>query len=335
MRFVKLATAKKGNSIKEKIAYTLDDIRKDSEGCKLVKLIIYVDSLDEVQFEHEKEALVKMLLAYYKDYVPAYAIIPASNIEKKDFVIEYEAIADDDGIIVRYKKLFGHHYTVVEDENKVELFSGGISFKEEDVSYSIQKSFDLMEQILDAEGMLFDHVYLQRNYVYNLSVSIELLQQIQEFYYGEAKFLYGIPFLTEVGIDKGGTVFEFGALKINNDKVAHSTIGESKKVNGFGDFALLNGGNNEDDVEKQVLDVFKTVTDKINQLKSVSVDNIWDSNVLNHLELIKIFVNHKQVLQNLKPILKTSLPEVPKLIIAFEDVSNENMMLTESFVSLK
>ncbi len=332
MRLIKLASANKGKSFEEKIAYVLDEVRTSNPGCLVLKLSFYLNSEDVVSFTQEKESVTKMMLAFYKDKHPALTIIPARNVEAADFVVEYEVVENLSDVAVRYKKLFGHHYVVLEVSNNIEVISGGVSFSENDYSYGLQKTFDFVEQLLDAEGMTFDHIYLQRNYHKDISLTKERFDEIKGFYFEETRYFTGAPLNTNLGLSSGNTIVEICAVRSSDDVLVQSGVGSIKQIQGFDKLALFVEDNVNDDVEKNALEILDKIRESISSLQTGAGDQ--GIALQDRLGLLKIFVTKQSDQNNLMSLLNSSLPDVPKIILVVDGGIDDHVMWAEGYVKL-
>ena len=143
-----------------------------------------------------------------------------------------------------YKNEGGISYTLVKTDNTKEVYAGGISSRnfEADFSVQVDDCYRLMESILSAEKLAFSDIIRQWNYVENiLSINdfgeehiqhYQVLNDIRSKYYSKADFRNGYPAATGIGMDSGGLILEFYAIK-STPAVNIIPIKNPKQVNAY------------------------------------------------------------------------------------------------------
>jgi len=135
-------------------------------------------------------------------------------------------ITEDTEIYYRINK--GIYYTTIKTKDYTQLFAGGISVEKLDKTYFVQSegAYSLMKQILSNESMTFSDVIRQWNYIEGiLSINTEtgreyqnyqVLNDVRALYYSKEKFEHGYPASTGIGMNAGGIILEFIAIKPEN-----------------------------------------------------------------------------------------------------------------------
>jgi enamine deaminase RidA (YjgF/YER057c/UK114 family) len=127
---------------------------------------------------------------------------------------------------VTFKKLNETPYTVVESSEGREIYAGGISGTdpEDDLSLQVEDSYKLMKDILTAESFTFSDIVRQWNYVENIVEvqkvkgdkpiqNYQVLNDTRSLYYSQSEFQHGYPAATGIGMNYGGILLEFYAVK--------------------------------------------------------------------------------------------------------------------------
>ncbi len=158
--------------------------------------------------------------------VPTYSVIaqpPADNLLISIEITLLENKSED--LSIEFKRLHEIPYTIIESSQGKEVYAGGISAKTPGLSLSMQveESYKLMKDILDAESLSFSDIVRQWNYVENIVhinqsdnkpvQNYQLLNDTRSVYYSQSDFKNGYPAATGIGMNYGGILLEFYAIK--------------------------------------------------------------------------------------------------------------------------
>lgn len=201
MRFIKIVEPDDGNTFEIKVTNTLRSLLKNNKDNPIVKLEIFVNSAHLEAFNDEHSYVQETIKAVFTNKIPAFSILYVPASDNLEFTVRYQTCDGNEN--VEFKTLLAHPYVTVKGETGMELFSGGISFKEDSLLFSAQRCFDMAEQILMAEDMNFGHIRRQWNYIpsakqtakgeHPIKDELTVFDEVKSFYYEEALFINGQP----------------------------------------------------------------------------------------------------------------------------------------------
>ncbi len=191
----------------------------------ILQISFFIDARNNNEYIERYETITKALEEKLS-VKPSRSIIaqpPANGIQMS---VELILLADKgEETTIYYKEEQGIPYALVESKNSTEVYAGGISSKRLNTDFSVQvdESFRLMKSILEAEGLTFSDVVRQWNYVEGILKihgygkeyiqHYQILNDMRSKYYAEAEFQMGYPAATGIGMDAGGLILEFYAVK--------------------------------------------------------------------------------------------------------------------------
>jgi enamine deaminase RidA (YjgF/YER057c/UK114 family) len=195
-------------------------------GFRLIKLNVFVDIPDY-------EAYVKVSREVGKSINNAFAqICPVFNITahppKKPWKVIVEAgYADDESLEITTNRWNSISYIVCTSDSVKEIWVGGLGhgLYESDTKSAAEAAFNQMNAILEKEGMTFNHIIRQWNYIGNILEIKKGLQNYQIFnevrneFYQKYRTIHGYPAATGIGMKLGGVNIDFCAVKADEDVV--------------------------------------------------------------------------------------------------------------------
>jgi hypothetical protein len=112
-------------------------------------------------------------------------------------------------------------YVIIESDEGKELWAAGVSSYSfpDDTAKAAGEAFSLMNEILASEGMSFDNLVRQWNYIGNILETknnfqnYQLFNEVRNDYYSRLRKVKGYPAATGVGMMHGGVILDFCALR--------------------------------------------------------------------------------------------------------------------------
>jgi enamine deaminase RidA (YjgF/YER057c/UK114 family) len=197
----------------------------------IVKQTVFIKSSDAEDFYSKKRHAISQMNDIYTSTVPPTSYIGQIPEPGMNVVMELIVVDADVGTDVTYKAISGAMYSVVSDSSRKKIFVAGLAGSEGDGIHSqTVEAFDLMREILRAENMDFSHVVRQWNYIEKILAinekngsqqqNYQIFNEIRSDYYKDSTFRYGYPAATGIGMNEGGFVIEFIAVKPVSDSFA-------------------------------------------------------------------------------------------------------------------
>jgi enamine deaminase RidA (YjgF/YER057c/UK114 family) len=216
-------------SFSEQLADCLSQINQhcSENSATIVQQTFFVSPEENEEYNRLRKEIVNTL-SNSQSYKSSTSIIAQPPAYGHLVTVELILAIKGQGRKVEYKQHNGLPYTVIESMYCKEVYAAGISSYATDRDFSEQAdvAFSMLKGILRAEGLTFDDIVRQWNYVENiLSVQDEhghftqhyqILNDVRSRYYAEAGFVNGFPAATGIGVNAGGIILEIyavGAIK--------------------------------------------------------------------------------------------------------------------------
>ena len=222
---------KKGSEFHEQLDECIAELKnysKNSQEYKIIHQLFFIKTQSNNEYTVLKDEIYNSLRAIYK-HIPSSSVI--AQLPDNGFMITVELLVlmnITEDTTINYSDNKGVFYTTINTKDYTQLFAGGISVEKLDQSYSVQAdgAYKLMKQILDTESMTFSDVIRQWNYIegiININTetgkkyqNYQILNDVRAAYYSKEKFEHGYPASTGIGMNAGGIILEFIAIKPNN-----------------------------------------------------------------------------------------------------------------------
>lgn len=228
-----------GNFGEEWIQCLKQIIYKREAGFRLIKLNVFVDI-------HDYEAYVKVSREIGKSINNALGKnCPAFNITvhppKKPWkVIVEAAYTDDESLEITTNKLNSITYIVCNSDSVKEIWVAGLGLGlfESDTKSAAEAAFNQMKAILEKEGMTFNHVVRQWNYIGNILEikngfqNYQIFNEVRSEFYQKYRTIHGYPAATGIGMKLGGVNIDFCAV-MADETVMVKPIENPNQVNAY------------------------------------------------------------------------------------------------------
>ena len=208
-------------------------------GYALIKLNIFIDL-------HDYEKYIKVSREMGKNILNAFGkLCPVFNITvhppEKPWKIAVEAAysrIDSSDIVINITNNI--RYIVCSTDSGKEVWGSGLGFAlfSSDTRGATEAAFEQMKAILDSEGMSFNNIARQWNYIGNILEEKNGLQNYQIFnevrceYYGKFRTVHGYPASTGIGMKLGGVTIDFCAV-MTNEKLMVKPIENPNQINAY------------------------------------------------------------------------------------------------------
>ncbi len=194
-------------------------------GVVILKFSFFINSRSNKHFIELRNEISEFLNQKYK-LSPTYSVIGQPPADDLMVVVELTVLENrSEDTNVSFKLMQQTPYTLVESLQGKEVCAGGISVKNANNSLSsqVEESYKIMKDILTAEALSFSDIVRQWNYVENIVQvnqidnkpvqNYQLLNDTRSVYYSKCEFHNGFPAATGIGMNYGGILLEFYAVK--------------------------------------------------------------------------------------------------------------------------
>jgi enamine deaminase RidA (YjgF/YER057c/UK114 family) len=212
-------------SINEEWRQCLKQIIYNREpGFRLIKINVFANIPDDDTYNIVKRELGKSILNAFGKQCPAYNI--TIHPPQKPWKVAVEAAytsADSFEITTNFWNSIP--YVVCTTESGKEVWAGGLGsvLFPSDTRNAATKAFDQMKAILDAEGMSFNNLVRQWNFIGNILEiksgvqNYQIFNEVRSEFYHQYRTLHSYPAATGIGMKLGGVLIDFCAVLTNND----------------------------------------------------------------------------------------------------------------------
>jgi enamine deaminase RidA (YjgF/YER057c/UK114 family) len=191
---------------------------------RLIKMNIFTDLPDyESYMKASREINTTIKSAFGED-------CPVSNITihppEKPWKVSVEAgYADSVSYDITTINRNSGSYIVAASGSTKEVWAGGLGSgpSHKDTRSAAIAAFDQMKAILDTEGMSFNHIVRQWNYIGNILEindgyqNYQVFNEVRSEYYQKYRTIPGYPAATGIGMNLGGVSIDFCAVMAKNN----------------------------------------------------------------------------------------------------------------------
>jgi len=193
------------------------------------RLVLFIGATDNKDYIAKKGICSDVISTVFKAGMPAFSVISQQPLDC-EVVVEIHQVVN---ATIERK----NGYIVLESESLKGIFVSGLCG---DVNGSIYEQsldvFSQMERILSAEGMNFNDIIRQWNYIERIVHCGDGHQHYQDFndvrcsYYDKVEWKNGYPAATGIGTQYGGVVIDFNAAKVKSAEINIRPIDNSLQV---------------------------------------------------------------------------------------------------------
>lgn len=220
--------AKEGKTLQAQWSNCLDQLEnfladKAYSFENVVALNLFLFARNPEEYEASCEAIKSLLLPELSGEIPiAFLAQPPASGNQVSVEVHYIEDLSDAKVHSRIAK--GFKYRVISNHSGEKLvIANGIAPSETDLTIEEQAEqvFLTMERILDQEGLAFNQIYRQWNYIENITMvdsdkksgnqHYQQFNNVRTKYYSKADFKSGYPAATGIGTLAGGVIVSFYA----------------------------------------------------------------------------------------------------------------------------
>ena len=229
----------KGNAVEEWRQCLKQLIYRREAGFRLIKLNIFIDLPDYEIFTKIKKEVGKTIIDAFGAECPTFNITLHPPEKPWKVLVEagYTDTSTTDVVTNMWK---GIPYVVCITDSGKELWVAGLGSHQflSDTRKAAETAFDQMHSILEIEGMSFNHLVRQWNYIGNILEikadfqNYQVFNEVRSEYYLKYRTVHGYPAATGIGMKLGGVSIDFCAV-LPDEAVMVKPIENPDQVNAY------------------------------------------------------------------------------------------------------
>lgn len=188
-------------------------------GYRLIKINVFVDLPDYEAYVKVSREIGKSINNAFAKYCPAFNITVHPPVKPWKVIVE-AAYTDDESLEITYSKWNSVSYIVCTSDSIKEIWVAGLGLGlfESDTRSAAEAAFNQMKAILEKEGMSFNHVVRQWNYIGNILEvrnnyqNYQIFNEVRTEFYQKYRTVHGYPAATGIGMKLGGVNIDFCAV---------------------------------------------------------------------------------------------------------------------------
>lgn len=204
-----------------------------SGSARVFKLSVFVDATDKRMLNHYTKQIIDDLHFGFGEKLPAVTVLSQSPEEPYKIAAEI-GIVDTEGVKIQFKRHNGIFYSVIENNGYREIWASGIGLNSKAVNTynSAIEAFEEMRSLLVSEGLGFDHIVRQWNYVPQIldfendneekHQHYQVFNEVRNYYYNKYRTTKGFPAATGIGVANGSVSIDFCAVSSEKEIKAFS-----------------------------------------------------------------------------------------------------------------
>jgi enamine deaminase RidA (YjgF/YER057c/UK114 family) len=228
-----------GSFVEEWIQCLKQIIYKRETGYRLIKLNVFVDVPDYEIYVKVSREIGKSINNALGKICPAFNITAHPPGRPWKVIVE-AGYTDDESLEITSYKWNTLTYVVCTSDSVKELWVGGLGLGlfESDTKSAAEAAFNQMQAILEKEGMSFNHIVRQWNYIGNILEikngfqNYQIFNEVRSGFYQKYRTIHGYPAATGIGMKLGGVNIDFCAVK-SDEAIIIKPITNPNQVNAY------------------------------------------------------------------------------------------------------
>lgn len=221
MDYYSIYLPKSEGSVESEWGQCFQQIKKGRQtGRKLAKLNIFINAADYDHYRHINDSISKSLLESYGNQCPAFSITVHPPERPWKVVVE-AGYMDSEHYNIETRMFNSIPYVIRSSDHTKEILAYGLGtgLFPEDTYSAGNEVFEQMRKILELEGMSFDNLVRQWNFIGQILRISDDIQNYQAFNelrndkYSQYRKLKRYPAATGIGMKMDGVKVDFYAVK--------------------------------------------------------------------------------------------------------------------------
>jgi enamine deaminase RidA (YjgF/YER057c/UK114 family) len=228
-----------GNFAEEWIQCLKQIIYKRESGFRLIKLNVFADLPDYETYVKVCREIGKSINNAFGKISPSYNVTAHPPVKPWKVIVE-AGYTGDESLDITTNNWNSISYVVCTSDSVKEVWAGGLGHGlfESDTRNAAEAAFSQMQAILEKEGMSFNHVVRQWNYIGNILEikngfqNYQVFNEVRSEFYKKYRTVHGYPAATGIGMQLGGVNIDFCAVMANNE-IMIKPIENPNQVNAY------------------------------------------------------------------------------------------------------
>jgi len=186
----------------------------------IIKQTIFTSDTENVGFLKNKKLILDFSRKFFNVFIPT-CIVPQPPLNNALVAFEISIIPEGEHAEIIRKKIGNLEYIVVQTTKSTQIIACGLGSEKETTDIYLQSidAFEQMHNILLVENMDFSNVVRQWNYIENIigyssnNQHYQIFNDVRSAFYGQSHFRHGYPAATGIGMETGGVIIDFIALR--------------------------------------------------------------------------------------------------------------------------
>ena len=214
-------------------------IYKREKGFRLIKLNVFIDLTDYNIFLKTSKEIGRTVKEAFGNECPTFNITvhPPEKPWKVCVEAGYTDVDPSDVVTNVWNSI---PYVVCLTDSGKEVWAAGLGsgLFQSDTRSAAEAAFNQMKGILENEGMSFNHLVRQWNYIGNILEikdgyqNYQVFNEVRSEFYQKYRTIHGYPAATGIGLKLGGVTIDFCAV-LPNEAVLIKPIDNPNQVNAY------------------------------------------------------------------------------------------------------
>jgi enamine deaminase RidA (YjgF/YER057c/UK114 family) len=214
----------------------LDKIRA---GYRPLKLNIFIDSPDQNLFFRYKKKISESVTDTFRDQSPSFNI--TIHPPERPWKVAAECMYQKKGPAeIKTKYHESVPYVLIASDSRKEIWAAGLGNELlfNDTRKAAAEAFEKMAALLSLEGLSFNNIVRQWNYIGNILEvhdgyqNYQVFNEVRSEYYSKYRTVGGFPAATGIGMKHSGVYIDFCAISGNNNLMIKA-INNPNQVNAY------------------------------------------------------------------------------------------------------
>jgi enamine deaminase RidA (YjgF/YER057c/UK114 family) len=190
----------------------------------VVKQTLFISETNTTDYLNNKKKLTDSAALFFQANIPT-SVIPQPPLNNSLVSIEFVIVPSLENAVIHFKKSGKWEYILVQTSKYIQVFAGGLGSDrlQSDIYIQSIDAFEQMHNILLAENMDFSNVIRQWNYIEKITdfndnnQHYQIFNDVRSAFYNNSHFVHGYPAATGIGMETGGVIIDFIAMKENTN----------------------------------------------------------------------------------------------------------------------
>ena len=186
----------------------------------VVKQAVFIGACDKATYYRDKKVIIDNSSNFFKSFIPI-SVISQPPLNTSYIAFEFAIISDVSNKKIEVKTTGQCNYLLIQEKDYSQIIASGLGGEKEvtDIFSQSIEAFEQMQSILKAEKMDFSDIVRQWNFIEKIvcfsdsNQHYQIFNDVRSAFYSDSNFTNGYPAATGIGMETGGIVIDFIAVK--------------------------------------------------------------------------------------------------------------------------